>query len=108
MGEGIYVTWETLIKAASILGALGLIIGLIVKGVHWLDKQEQQSADIDNLNSKHDTDIGMIQNELAILTYGVLACLKGLQEKGCNGPVTETISEIETYLNNKAHDRDKT
>ena len=29
---------------------------------------------------------------------------KGLQEKGCNGPVTEAINKIEKYLNAKAHE----
>ena len=38
-----------------------------------------------------------------LLTYGVLACLKGLKEQGCNGPVSEAINKIEKYLNKKAH-----
>jgi len=45
-----------------------------------------------------------INREQQLLTYGVLACLKGLQEKGCNGPVTEAIHKIEKYLNAKAHE----
>ena len=32
------------------------------------------------------------------------ACLKGLQEQGCNGPVTEAVNRIEEYLNKKAHE----
>ena len=42
--------------------------------------------------------------ERQLLTYGVLACLKGLQEKGCNGPVTEAVKRFEKYLNQKAHE----
>ena len=45
-----------------------------------------------------------INREQQLLTYGVLACLKGLREKGCNGPVTEAIGRIEKYLNEKAHE----
>ena len=37
------------------------------------------------------------------MTYGVLACLKGLKEQGCNGPVTEAIQTIEKHLNVEAH-----
>lgn len=103
MSEGIYVTWETIIKAASILTALGLIIGLIVKGVHWFDEQKRQSVQIANLNEKHNADISAIQEELSVLTSGVLACLQGLQEKGCDGPVTKAIELLENYINKKAH-----
>ena len=35
---------------------------------------------------------------------GVLACLKGLKEQGCNGPVTAAINKIETHLNQRAHE----
>ena len=34
-----------------------------------------------------------------MICYGVLACLKGLKEKGCNGPVTDA-------LNKAAHDEE--
>ena len=44
-----------------------------------------------------------IQDEQAILTEGILACLKGLHEQGANGPVTEAITKIENHLNEKAH-----
>lgn len=44
-----------------------------------------------------------INEEQTLLTYGVLACLKGLKEQGCNGPVSEAINKIEKYLNKKAH-----
>ena len=46
-----------------------------------------------------------IQEELTLLTYGVLACLKGLKEQGCNGPVTEAVNKIEKHLNTKAHNQ---
>ena len=45
-----------------------------------------------------------IQSEQAILTYGVLAGLKGLKEQGCDGPVTEAIQKIEKHLNERAHE----
>ena len=44
------------------------------------------------------------EDEQGLLTCGVLACLKGLREQGCNGPVTEAIGKIEKHLNRKAHE----
>ena len=48
-------------------------------------------------------DMRSINEEQTLLTYGVLACLKGLKEQGCNGPVSEAINKIEKFLNKKAH-----
>lgn len=48
-----------------------------------------------------DTDNSM--EERALLLSSLLACLKGLQEKGCNGPVTEAIKKLETYLLQQSH-----
>ena len=44
------------------------------------------------------------KEERLLLMNGVLACLKGLKEQGCNGPVTEGINQFETYLIQKSHD----
>jgi hypothetical protein len=53
--------------------------------------------------SEQDEAIADIQTEQAILTYGILACLKGMKEQGADGPVTEAIDKIEKHLNEKAH-----
>lgn len=109
------VTPETIITAGAVCTATALLVSKFAKGVRWFDKQDKQSSDIANLEQKHDDDVAALQNELAeeirknnnelqLLTYGVLACLKGLQEKGCNGPVTEAVNKIENYLNKKAHE----
>ncbi len=45
--------------------------------------------------------------EQCLLTYGILACLKGLKEQGCNGPVTEAIGKIEKHINKQAHDQEE-
>lgn len=106
MEQGFYLTWDAVIKIAAILAAVGAIVTLLIKCVHWFDKQEKQTTDVNKLNKKHDEDIASIQNELEILTYGTLACLKGLHEKGCDGPVTEAIDKIEKYVNRKAHSQE--
>lgn len=85
---------QTVITAGALVGALSAIVALFVKLVHWVDRQKAQDKELQD-----------VQEELALLTYGVLACLKGLKEKGCNGPVTEAINKIEKHINEKAHDK---
>ncbi len=44
-----------------------------------------------------------MKEEMCLLTYGVLACLQGLKDQGCNGSVTEAIDKIEKHINQEAH-----
>ena len=83
---------EVITTVAAVITALGVIFGLIFAVYRWYLKQEKQ-----------DKDIKFIEEEQIILTQGVLACLKGLQEQGCDGPVTIAITKIETHLNKQAH-----
>ena len=111
----IELTPQNLITAGAVVTAVVLLIQRFANGVRWFDKQEQQSSDLESLKQQHEADVETLKNELAeemrrnnselqLLTYGVLACLKGLQERGCNGPVTEAVHKIEKYLNEKAHE----
>lgn len=83
---------QIIITIASVITALGVIFGVIFAVYRWYLKQEKQ-----------DNDIKSIKEEQTILTYGVLACLKGLKEQGCDGPVTTAINQIEKYINKQAH-----
>lgn len=91
-GIQIVLTWQSVLGAAAIIGAVVAIIGYLRKLFGWFEKQEKQ-----------ETELKAIQDEQAILTEGILACLKGLHEQGANGPVTEAITKIENHLNEKAH-----
>ena len=44
------------------------------------------------------------KSENILLIKSVQACLKGLKEQGCNGPVTEAVNKIEKHINQQAHD----
>lgn len=83
---------QIIITIASVITALGVILGVILTVHKWYLKNEKQ-----------DGDIKAIKDEQTILTKGVLACLKGLKEQGCDGPVTTAISDIEDHLNKQAH-----
>ena len=83
---------EIITTIAGVITALGVIFGLIFAIYKWYLKQEKQ-----------DKDIKIIKEEQFLLTQGVLACLKGLQEQGCDGPVTIAIKQIENHINKQAH-----
>ena len=83
---------ELITTLAATITALGVIFGAIFAIYKWYLKQEKQ-----------DKDIRDIKEEQTVLTQGVLACLKGLQEQGCDGPVTIAIKQIENHLNKQAH-----
>lgn len=78
---------------AELIALAVLFYGYFSKLVHFTDKQRELEKEVKG-----------IKDEQAIMTYGVLACLKGLHEQGCNGPVTEAIARIENHLNHAAHE----
>ena len=49
-----------------------------------------------NNRQQHDIDNNLKLN--AILLQGIRACLEGLVEQGCNGPVKQGIKDIDAYL----------
>lgn len=111
----IEITSQTIITAGALITALTAIIVVIFKFVRWVDRQKAQDNEIKELKSQHNKDVedlkkleaddvASIMREQQILMYGVLACLKGLKEQGCNGPVTEAINTIEKHLNKRAHE----
>ena len=100
----ITLTWQSIITAGAVLGALVAIVTYFSKIVRWVDKQSKQDEDIQAIRKHHEDDMAAIKAEQTLIVYGVLACLKGLSEQGCNGPVTDTIRKIEKHLNKKAHE----
>ena len=90
-----YVGVETIIMAGSLLTAVVVIFSAVFAVYKWYLKKNQQDVEIERVKS-----------EQCLLTYGILACLKGLKEQGCNGPVTEAIAKIEKHINKQAHDQE--
>ena len=98
-----YIDSAAIITIASVLGALTAIGAVAYKIIKWFQAQEKQTTDIEDLKKQEKENIKAMEDELCLLTYAVLACLKGLKEQGCNGPVTEAIGKIEKHINQKAH-----
>lgn len=88
----ITLSWQTIVSLAAGIAAMIALLGYIFKGYEFVQRQKKQ-----------DEEIKAIRSEQALLTVGVLACLKGLKEQGCNGPVTEAINKIEKHLLEQAH-----
>ena len=83
---------EVFLFLAEVLGAGTVVFGAVFALYKWVLRQNKQ-----------DTEIKSLKEEQTVICYGVLAALKGLQEQGCNGPVTEAINKIEKHLNVQAH-----
>lgn len=90
-----YISIQSIITAGSVIGAITVIGGAIFSAYRWILKQNKQDSEIEKIKS-----------EQCLLTYGILACLKGLKEQGCNGPVTEAINKIEKHINRAAHEQE--
>ena len=91
---------------SALLGGAGLVGLIMIKPKHDIENRIQRSEDdrkrldkIDGLEKIIET----IQEEQTVQCYCILACLKGLAEQGCNGPVHEGIERMEKHLNKKAH-----
>ena len=102
----------TIGQIVASIGIVGTIVGFFTAIYKFikkvvLDKIAKNTADIEMLKKKIEvveSEIKEGKEERLILLKGELACLKGLQEQGCNGSVTQGIKDIEEYLINKSHE----
>lgn len=102
----------TIGEIVAVIGTLSVLSGFFIGIYNFikkvvLDKISQNTIDIkelksDVVNLKKDNKDS--KKERLIMIKGLLACLKGLKEQGCNGPVTQAINNIEDYLMDKSHD----
>lgn len=88
-----FIDTNTVIASASLLAAVTAIFSALFAVYRWYLRQNRQDEEIKKMKA-----------EQCLLTYGILACLKGLKEKGCNGPVTEAIDKLEKHINKAAHE----
>ncbi len=88
-----YVDTNTIIKFATVIGALGTILIMLYKGFQFLERQREQ-----------DKEIKSIKEEQCVMCYAILAVLDGLKQVGANGDVTKAYNKLEKHLNQSAHD----
>lgn len=87
-----YVDANTIIHAAELLGALGVVIGLIISVYKIIESIKTQSRQI-----------AIIMEELTIIDYGLKGALEGLIEQGANGPCKDALAKLDKHLNKQAH-----
>ena len=82
-----YIDADTIIKAASLLGAIGALVAAIVSVYKVIESNKKQS----------------IQEEQTLICYGLRGALQGLVEQGCNGPCKDALDKLNKHLNKNAH-----
>jgi len=81
-----------IITGASLITALGVILGFVFKVHKWYLKQEKQ-----------DKEIKQIKEEDTLICYALSACLDGLMQLGANHTVPLAKDKLDKYLNQQAH-----
>jgi len=87
-----YIDADVIIKAASLLGALGALGGVIIALYKQYESNKRQSEVIKE-----------IQEEQTLICYGLRGALEGLIEQGCDGPCKDALNLLDKHLNKSAH-----
>lgn len=87
-----YIDADVIIKAASLLGALGALGGVIIALYKQYESNKRQSEVIKE-----------IQKEQTLICYGLRGALEGLIEQGCDGPCKDALNLLDKHLNKSAH-----
>lgn len=99
-----YIDWQTIITAGAVVSALGILIGLLLKGYKWYLEQKEQGKDIKSLKEHHEADVQKIKEENCLICFALSACLDGLQQLGANHTVPIAKEKLDKYLNQQAHE----
>ena len=87
-----YIDLAGILAAAGLITALSTILGAGLALYRFYLRQKKQ-----------DEELAAIRAELQVLCFGMRACLSGLKEQGCNGPVTHALDALDKHLNKQAH-----
>ena len=90
--SSVTVSADAIITIAAVIGALGVIFGVVFAVYRWYLKQEKQ-----------DKDITRIKEEDTLIVFALSACLDGLQQLGANHTVSIAKDKLDKYINQQAH-----
>ena len=90
--SSVTISADTIITIAAVIGALGVIFGVVFAVYRWYLKQEKQ-----------DKDIAHIKEEDTLIVFALSACLDGLQQLGANHTVPIAKDKLDKYINQRAH-----
>ena len=87
-----YIDTSAIIKGAELIGAVGVVVGLII-GIYKIVAQSRAQGE----------QIKIILREQTVIVYALKGALEGLVESGCNGPCKTALAELDKHINKQAH-----
>ena len=90
-----WIDVDTMIKAAALVTALGVLGGVAVSLYRASERDRKQSEIIKE-----------VMAEQSLICYGLRGALQGLIEQGCNGPCKDALEKLNKHLNQEAHHND--
>lgn len=90
-----WIDADTIIKAAALVTALGVLGGMAVSLYRASERDRKQSEIIKEMMA-----------EQSLICYGLRGALQGLIEQGCNGPCKDALEKLNKHLNQEAHHND--
>ncbi len=90
-----WIDVDTIIKAAALVTALGVLGGVAVSLYKASERDRKQSEIIKEMMA-----------EQSLICYGLRGALQGLIEQGCNGPCKDALEKLNKHLNQEAHHND--
>ena len=90
-----WIDVDTIIKAAALVTALGVLGGVAVSLYRASERDRKQSEIIKE-----------VMAEQSLICYGLRGALQGLIEQGCNGLCKDALEKLNKHLNQEAHNSD--
>ena len=90
-----WIDVDTIIKAAALVTALGILGGVAVSLYRASERDRKQSEIIKEMMA-----------EQSLICYGLRGALQGLIEQGCNGTCKDALEKLNKHLNQEAHHND--
>lgn len=90
---------QNIITFAAVAAAVVALLGYYNKVHDWIRHQEEQDKRMDQI--EHDA--AAVQKELALIVYGLSACLDGLGQLGANHTVPDAKDALDKHINKQAH-----
>ena len=87
-----FITWQGIVLTASVVSAIGLLVGIILKVHKWYLVQTKQNEEMKGM-----------KEENALICFALSACLDGLLQLGANHSVPLAKEKLDKYLNQQAH-----
>lgn len=98
-----WITWDTIITAGAVVGAIVSMLLIVLKVHKWYLRQQEQDAKIKELQEHHEKDLERVRKENKLICEGLSACLDGLSQLGANHTVPIVKKKLDDHLNEEAH-----